>query len=146
MIYSTGCEYAIRALIRLAQQAPTGGLCRLQDLVDNDNLPEQFVGKLLQVLVRADLLVSSRGRGGGFALRTLPREIVLRQIVEAIDGKDRTRRCILGLSACDENQACPQHDCWVGIRRQIDEVLDKTTLADLVEAMSRKQSRLSRRR
>lgn len=146
MIYSTGCEYAIRALIRLAQQAPTGALCRLQDFVNNDNMPEQFVGKLLQMLVRADLLVSSRGRGGGFALRMLPREMALRQIVEAIDGKDRTRRCILGLSACDENQACPQHEGWVSIRRQIDELLDKTTLADLVDAMAKKQSKLNRRR
>jgi len=146
MIYSAGCEYAIRALTRLAQQAPTGAFCLLRDIIDDDNLPEHFVGKLLQQLVHADLLVSAKGRGGGFALRLLPAEIKLRQIVDAIDGRERIKRCILGLSACDDSQPCPQHDTWSGIRRQIDEVLDKTTLADLAEAMVKKQSKAGAKR
>ena len=141
MIYSAGCEYAIRALSRLAQRAPEGAFCLLRDIVDQDDLPGHFVGKLLQQLVRADLLVSAKGRGGGFALRDLPGEIKLRQIVEAIDGRERIRGCILGLSECNEHQACPQHDTWVAIRRQIEETLDKTTLADLAEALAKKQAR-----
>lgn len=141
MIYSAGCEYAIRALSRLAQRAPNGAFCLLRDIVEKDELPEHFVGKLLQQLVRADLLISAKGRGGGFALRGLPGEITLRQIVEAIDGKDRVHRCILGLTECNEHQACPQHDLWAPIRRQIEDSMDKTTLADLAESLAKKQAR-----
>lgn len=146
MIYSAGCEYAIRALTRLAQQAPAGGFCLLRDIVDDDDLPEHFVGKLLQALVRADILVSAKGRGGGFALRMTPSELTLRDIVTAIDGRERINRCILGLSVCDDQQACPQHDCWTTIRKQINEVLDKTTLTDLVNALEKKQTRTSHRK
>jgi Rrf2 family iron-sulfur cluster assembly transcriptional regulator len=139
MIYSAGCEYAIRAITRLAQQAPAGEFCLLRDLRDGNSFPEHFVGKLLQALVKSGILASAKGRGGGFALRRPPHEITLRQIVDAIDGRDRIERCILGLSVCNEHQPCPQHDAWTDVRRQINAMLDRTTLAELVEALNRKE-------
>ena len=142
MIYSAGCEYAIRALTRLAKQTPAGGFCLLRQIVDQDRLPEHFVGKLLQTLVRAEILVSAKGRNGGFALRVPASEITLRQIADAIDGDDQDiNRCVLGFEECDEHQHCPHHECWNPIRKQIDELLNRTTLTDLVESMGKKQKR-----
>jgi Rrf2 family protein len=144
MIYSAGCEYAIRAVTKLAEQWPAGTFCLLRDILDGEKLPQHFVGKVFQTLTRADILVSAKGRGGGFALRRPPAEITLREIVEAVDGRSRIDRCILGLSSCDSNQPCPQHDQWAVIRQKINEVLDKTTVADLVKALAAKQTRSSR--
>jgi Rrf2 family protein len=141
MIYSTGCEHAIRALTRLAQQAPDGGFCLLRQIIGPDKLPEHFVGKILQTLVKADILISSKGRNGGFALRVAPDELPLRQIVEAIDGSDKLNGCVLGMRECDEHQACGHHDCWDPVRKSIDQVLDKTMLSDLVICLNKKQHR-----
>ncbi len=140
MIYSVGCEYGIRALTKLAGDVPPGRFCLLRDILEGTDLPQHFVGKIFQTLVRAEILVSAKGRGGGFALRRPPEEIVLRQIVEAIDGLHRVHRCILGFADCDDDQACPQHDHWKSIRQQIEDLLDNTTLADLNRAVLEKQS------
>lgn len=138
MIYSVGCEYGIRALTKLAGEVPAGRFCLLRDILDGVDLPQHFVGKIFQTLVRADILMSAKGRGGGFALKKPPQEITLRNVVEAIDGPQRIERCILGFSVCDDNTACPQHDHWKKIRGQIEQLLDTTTLADLSETMVRK--------
>ncbi|RIK68223.1 MAG: Rrf2 family transcriptional regulator [Planctomycetota bacterium] len=139
MIYSAGCEYAIRAVMKLAAMVPPGQFMLLRDLVESEGMPAHFVGKVLQTLARAEVLVSAKGRGGGFALARPPAEITLRQIVEAIDGPARIGRCILGFAQCDDAQPCPQHDDWVEIRRHIYDLLDNTTVADLLKAMARKQ-------
>ncbi len=140
MIYSVGCEYGIRALTKLAGDVPAGRFCLLRDILEGIDLPQHFVGKIFQTLVRSEILASAKGRGGGFALKRPPQEITLRQIVEAIDGTQRISRCILGFSTCNDEQACPQHDHWKGIRAQIDQLLDSTTLADLSNALARKQA------
>lgn len=144
MIYSVGCEYGIRAIARLAAQTEPGGFRLLRDILDDDAMPQHFVGKIFQTLVRADILVSAKGRGGGFALRRPPGEITLRQIVDAIDGPGRIQRCILGFPVCNDQQPCAQHDRWGGIRRQIDELLDQTTVADLVTSLTTKESKPTR--
>lgn len=138
MIYSVGCEYGILALTKLAGDGPAGKFVLLRDILDGTDLPQHFVGKIFQTLVRADILVSAKGRGGGFALKRPPHEVSLRQIVEAIDGRQRISRCILGFAECNDEQPCPQHDHWKTIRRQIDELLDQTTLATLHDALTRK--------
>lgn len=139
MIYSVGCEYGIRALTKLAAEVPPGRFCLLRDILEGTDLPQHFVGKIFQTLVRAEILVSAKGRGGGFALRRPPEEISLRQIVEAIDGRRRIERCILGFADCNDDQACPQHDHWQTIRQQIEDLLDGTSLAGLNEALKKKQ-------
>ncbi len=138
MIYSVGCEYGVRALTKLAGDVPAGRFCLLRDILEGTDLPQHFVGKIFQTLVRAEILVSAKGRGGGFALKRPPTEITLRQIVEAIDGQHRINRCILGFSECNDDQPCAQHDHWKEIRRQIEQVLDTTTLADLSATVERK--------
>ncbi len=139
MIYSVGCEYAIRALVKIAGRGREGTFFLLRDIVEEDALPPHFVGKILQSLVRAGILVSAKGRGGGFALQRPASNIRLREVVNAIDGDSRLQRCILGYKTCDEFQTCPQHAQWVEIRAQIDRLLDGTTLQDLLASGPKKQ-------
>ena len=141
MIYSVSCQHAIQALTRLVQLTPHGGFCLLRQMTDPDGLPEPFVGKLMQALVRADILISAKGRNGGFALRGSPSEVSLREIVEAIDGPGSLERCIVGMGECDDDQPCPHHEYWKPIRRQVMEVMERTSLADLVESIGKKTRR-----
>lgn len=132
MIYSVGCEYGIRAMTRLAANAPAGQYLLLRDILDGTELPQHFVGKIFQTLVREELLVSAKGRGGGFALRRPGNEIKLRDIVEAIDGSARQKRCFLGFEQCLSTEACPHHGGCLNLRGQLDDLLDQTSLTDLV--------------
>lgn len=133
MISSVGCEYAVRALVRLATRVPPGKYCLLREILEGVNLPQPFVGKVFQTLVRADILTSAKGRGGGFALRRSPEEITLRDITKAIDGPFRLDRWVPGLADSGDASPSPLQQQWIGIRRQIEHLLDSTTLAVLVE-------------
>jgi Rrf2 family protein len=137
MIYSVGCEYGIRALSILASRFSNEQYTLLRDILESDDLPHHFVGKIFQILVRADILRSSKGRGGGFALARAPSEITLRDIVDAIDGLGRLDRCVLGIADCSDEHPCPQHEDWKKIREQIRDMLNRTTLAHLAAAIDR---------
>ena len=67
MLYSTTCSYAIRALCRLTIINPDGYV-RIQEVCEGSDLPSYFVAKIFRDLVRAGLLTSAKGRGGGVAL------------------------------------------------------------------------------
>lgn len=142
MVFSIGCEYAIRAMTFLAEHHAPGDYCLLRTITNDHKLPQHFVGKIFQSLVRAGLLYSAKGRGGGFALRRPPGEIRLEEIVLAIDGPERMKRCVLGLDHCDDEQACPLHDQWKPVSGQIDQMLRGTTLAQLAEASAAKRRAL----
>ena len=133
MIYSVGCEYAIRALVKLATLGPPGTFVLLRELHDGEKMPPHFLGKLFQSLVREGILLSAKGRRGGFCLKRPLAQTKLRGVVQAIDGHSRLRRCFYGFETCgDGGPACPPGSACAAMRKRVEEMLDGTTLADLV--------------
>lgn len=128
---STGCKYALQAVVKIAREAPSGGFCLVRDIVNGTKLPTPYVSKLLHALVRGHVLVSARGRQGGFALRKPAAQITLRQIVEAIDGPLRSYQCVFGEIHCDASHPCNRVDRWRIVHRSLDDFFDHTTLAEL---------------
>jgi Rrf2 family protein len=137
MIYSNACAYAIRALTRLAMARPDGYLL-LDELCAGTELPRHFVAKVFQQLVREGLLLSAKGRGGGFALARPPAEITLYDIVAAVDGTEQFEACVVGMARCDDQQPCPQHDEWKAMRKKITTFLRETRLHEMAGTMERK--------
>ncbi len=137
MLYSNACAYAIRALTRLAMLRPNG-YALLDELCDESNLPRHFVAKIFQDLVRKGLLVSAKGRGGGFALARRPHEITLYDIVAEVDGVNWMKNCVVGMARCDDTQPCPQHDQWKPIRENLRHYFQQTTLEQMAETLKKK--------
>jgi Rrf2 family transcriptional regulator, iron-sulfur cluster assembly transcription factor len=143
MIYSKPCEYAIRALAHLARLR-NAGAAQAREIAKAEGLPAPVLGKVLQELVRKGLLESRRGPGGGFRLARRPQLITLRDIVAAIDGLDQFLECAVGLERCSDESPCPLHDTWKGLRTQMMNYLEVTTLADMAAAVTRKKELLRR--
>jgi Rrf2 family iron-sulfur cluster assembly transcriptional regulator len=137
MIYSNACAYAIRAITRLALLRPEGYVL-LDDLCEGTDLPRHFVAKIFQDLARKGLLASAKGRGGGFALTRRPDQITLHDIVAAIDGVEQLDHCVVGMAECNQQQPCPQHDEWKGVREHIRTFLKETTLLTMSDTLDRK--------
>lgn len=137
MIYSNACRYAIRAMSRLSMLRPDGYVL-LDELCEGTDLPRHFVAKIFQDLVRKGLLLSAKGRGGGFALARPPGQIKLLEIVAAVDGTEDLDACVVGMAECDDTQPCPQHDQWAPIREQLKKFLVDTTLETMSETLERK--------
>lgn len=143
MMFSTTCTYAMRAMCRLTAIRHQG-YASLSEICEGSDLPEQFISKIMRDLAKADLLLSVRGRGGGFALARDPGSISLYDIVEVIDGVHQYTGCVLGLSSCDDKQPCPQHEYIKPVRRQVLSYLRNTTLDVMSQALVEKQQIIQR--
>lgn len=139
MIYSSACGHAIRALAHLAAME-TDGFVLMEDLCGPHDLPRPFVAKIFQDLVRRGLLRSAKGRGGGFALARPASEILIYDIVTAIDGDSQFQECVVGLSGCDQERHCPLHEEWGPIRNTIEAYLRDTTLEQMSVTLRRKMA------
>jgi len=142
MLYSRTCEHAIRALAYLAAR-PVGDLCLVDEIAEAEEMPRPFTSKILRDLVRAGLLTSSRGPGGGYALARDPSEISLLEIQQIMDGDGNLDRCAVGLAACNEFAPCPLHDEFMPLRQAIRKYLVETTLAEMSGALKRKKALLA---
>jgi Rrf2 family protein len=132
MIFSKACEYGIKAAIYVAEQSINGNRASLKGISKEIDSPEAFTAKVLQTLVKNNIINSVKGSTGGFEadLKKI-KKIKLIEIVIAIDGSLHEGKCVLGLSKCSEISPCPVHNKYKHIKKDILEMLEKTTLAGM---------------
>jgi len=116
----------------LAQLPVNGrGLASAVQVSATTHLAHPTVSKLLKAMVRAGLVVSTRGAAGGYALARPPGEISAAQIIDALEGPVAITECSVAAGSCSLESVCRVGHAWqkinVGIRRALAEV----TLADL---------------
>ena len=127
---SQSVGYAVQALAVLGEA--NFATCLIRDVAAEAQVPPAYLAKLVKRLSDAELVVSKRGIKGGTWLRRKPEDITLLQISEAIDGRKWMNRCLLGLSECSDERACPSHTFWKEARASIQKSLEETTLADVI--------------
>lgn len=143
MIFTNPTEYAIRGLSELVCRTQNGGpgvRVMIEELVEGTDLPKDFMAKIFQRLARGGVLVSAKGRGGGFSLARPAHEITLWEIVQVLEGETSSDRCVVGLEKCNDHMPCPQHDLYKPIRQRLKDYLNTTTLADLAASLRAKQA------
>lgn len=128
-MFSKACEYALKIMIYLCSVEEEQKLAGLKDVARAIDSPTAFTAKILQKLVRAQLLESLRGPSGGFKVVT--RQISLLEVVNAIDGDRLVTGCVLGLKECSGIHPCPVHDKFMAVRDHLNGVLSTTYLKDL---------------
>ncbi len=143
VLFSRACEYALRALFEMARHSEQE-FWTVQELAQRTGTPAPFLAKTFQALVKGEILVSVKGRRGGFAFARAPQKISLIEIVELIDGSALASNCALGLQECSDEDPCPFHANWKGIREAITHALRHQTIGH--SAMQITSHRSSRRR
>lgn len=131
MLSKTGI-HAVRAVVALAE-LPEDTYAGAGSIAETIKAPRNYLGKLLQLLARDGIVESQKGLGGGFRLARQPEEIKLLDIVEPIEHVSRWNSCILGRDACSEENPCAMHNRWKVIRDAYLELLNDTTIADLIK-------------
>ena len=144
-MFSKTCEYAIRAMIFIAQKSKDGNRVGIKEIAKGIASPEHFIAKILQDLSRRGLVQSAKGPNGGFYLDKLSLNYSLADIVKAVDGDKVFSGCGLGLSYCSETRPCPIHHEFKKIRTDMYQMLEAAKLNDLHEQLEKKVSYLKRR-
>jgi Rrf2 family protein len=130
MRISAKAEYAVRAAVILA--ATPEGLVKRDAISDGQEIPESFLENILSDLRTAGIVVSQRGRDGGYRLTRPPEEIALAEVIRAVDGPLATVRGLRPESIEYSGVNEPLREVWLALRSRIRSVLEVVTLADVV--------------
>jgi Rrf2 family transcriptional regulator, iron-sulfur cluster assembly transcription factor len=144
MLFQHASELAIRATVFLAQQAP-GKLSPVHEIAAHAGVSEAYLAKILQKLAGAGLVRSFRGPGKGMELGRAASTITLASLILVMEGSKGVDECVLGLGTCSEETPCVLHDEWIPIHTKIRNLLEKTTLADLVQSVITREAKFGAR-
>ncbi len=136
MFFSKTCEYAIRAVIFIAQKSENGNKVSIKEIAAGIDSPEHFIAKILQDLSKRGLIQSSKGPNGGFYTDQYTRKHTLADVVKAIDGDKIFTGCGLGLKNCSEVKPCPLHHEFKAIRKQMYQTLQRATVGEFNESLN----------
>ncbi len=133
MLWSRTCAYALQAMVRIAA-LPEKEYVRAHDLAFYlEDVPSPYLSKILQGLAADGLLVSQKGKGGGFLLAPGVRDLRLLEVVRRIEGSGYGDACVLGLAKCADETPCPAHHAWKPMKRDMMGMLDSRTLGEIAE-------------
>ena len=125
-------EYAMRAMIELADTRHDGALVPAREIAARQHVPVRFLEQQLGALSKAGLVESFRGGGGGCRLARPPGEITVAQIADAIEGQIYPMFCLEPADhTCFQDSRCGLQGFWADIARAVQAVFDETTVADL---------------
>ena len=125
-------EYALRAIVCLGREQQ---LAESADrLAETTQVPRRYLHKVLQSLVRAKLVRSQSGPGGGYALAASADEITILDVVNAVAPMERIRHCPLGLP--NHTRLCPLHAELDRVYASAEKALSRVTIAQLLRSTS----------
>ncbi len=135
MQLTRAADYAVRVMIHLSE-LPTGTRVPRSILARATDVPESFMSKVLQALVRARLITSRRGVDGGFELISSPDHTSLLDVVEAIEGPIQLNFCLMPGDPCERHTSCPAHVVWAEAQAAMTGVLKRVSMAELAQKHS----------
>jgi Rrf2 family protein len=120
-------------------------LLQVNELASKEDLPVKFLEQILMQLKAAGYLESRRGKHGGYLLARRPEDIQIGQVVRLIDGPLAPIRCVSQVAyercTCPDEEHCGLRMVMLDVRNAISNILDRFSLADVVEVTLRKMRR-----
>lgn len=133
MKVSSRGEYALRALLVLGQRA--GEVLSIAEIAEKTLVTVNYLEQILLQLKLHGYVVSKRGIHGGYMLLLQPKEVCIGEIIRTLEGPLSPMGCasITAYEPCSLESSCLLKPLWVLVRDTVAQVLDQTTLADLLE-------------
>ena len=142
-------KYGLKALVHLSS-LPVGETAQATDIADANNIPKKFLDAILGELRNAGVVYSRKGPGGGYRLARPAMEIRLGQVVRALDGPIAPIACARRTSYqpcqdCDDVKRCKVRLAMTKVRDAMSDILDMTTVADMLLLGNSKKTKVCRR-
>lgn len=134
MRITTLAEYGVICALHLARRVSEGPITG-REIAAQERLPVDYVEQILLRLRRADIVRSTRGAHGGYALAHDPDAISIRAVIAASEMTTFDLNCVshpVGEERCSASQACSIRPIWQMLQQKIDDALERIRLADLL--------------
>lgn len=133
----TKTQYGIRALVHMARSdasssAPSASQASAE-IARAEGIPSKYLEGILVQLKTAGLVLSERGKKGGYRLAKPASEMRMIEIVEALEGEVKPVGCLDDVGVCAQGDCCLPRVFWVGLKDAIDGYLGSRTLSDVIE-------------
>ena len=123
MFITKKADYAVRCVLYLANNQE--GLATIGEISNAMHVPESFLAKILQQLIKTGIVVSERGIKGGFSLARNPEEISLLEVIEIMQGPAALNSCAVDGKNCELSKRCTVHPIWIKLRKSVEQELRK---------------------
>lgn len=123
------------AVVILSEIARTGqdSIVKVSSLVETTGLSKTTIAKLTKILVKGNILISSRGMLGGYALAMPPHEITMKDVITTVEGPVALTSCLDHTSPnCLIQNVCQVRGNWEKVNNEIIESLKRVTIADMI--------------
>ncbi len=127
---SRHADYGVRLLVEVGSQ--TQGRISTAEVAARQDIPYQFLRKIVQVLAASGLLIGERGLGGGLSLARPAEEINMLDVLRAF-GFTGINHCTVSPPRCDKRETCAVYPAWLDVQRAVEGALRKTLLSGLVK-------------
>ena len=138
MKLSTKGKYGTRLLLDLALYNGKRPV-PLKDTAHRQQISLSYLKHLVTPLVAAGIVRCVRGARGGVSLAREPGEIKLSEVLQLLEGSVSPAECVNNPEVCSRSASCIIRDVWSELKSAIDEVLESTTLQNLVERQKKKE-------
>jgi Rrf2 family protein len=124
-------DYAVRAMLALAQVPPTDGLLSARRIAARMGIPAAFLPQVMRDLMAVGLVAATTGRSGGYRLARPASEISVLEVIESVEGDGRRIACVLRGSPCGSDGFCDAHSVFFAAQEAMLDRLRVATLAEL---------------
>ena len=132
MKISTKGRYALRLMLDLAVNY-SGSYIPLKIIAQRQEISDKYLEQIINILSKADFVQSARGAHGGYRLTRRPDEYTVGEILRLAEGSIAPVSCLDCNNICDKQDSCITLSLWKKMQLAIDEVVDNTTLQDLID-------------
>ena len=134
MFLSKSFGYALRGILYIAVMQDEKRKVQIDEIATKLSVPKHFLGKIMQQVVKAGLLKSTKGPYGGFYLAAETLNTPVIKLVEITDGMEQFSMCVLSFKYCNGLNPCPLHYEMEEVKKNYLNVFSKNTLGDLLKA------------
>ncbi len=131
MQVSRKIDYALRAVIHLANEEASARACSVGEIAERERVPRQFLEKIVQELIHKGLVRSRRGPHGGYVLARPAEQMTFRDVIEAVEGPISLNVCTAEPADCSLLGMCGMERVWREGQRRVMELFESTTIADV---------------
>ncbi len=124
-------DYGVRALVYLAINGKDAPI-RTSEIAARSAVPEPYLAQVLHALSKNGLIQSQRGRQGGHSLAKSPSDIKLSRVMACLCGTETPVACLDDVHSCIHVPGCAQREVWREVALAVFNILDSTTIEDLV--------------
>ncbi len=133
MKITTKSKYAVKAIYTLTALGGTTQPVSMEKILEIEDISKKYLERIFSIMKEGNIIISTRGVGGGYMLARPANDITLLEIINITDGPLAASDCAIESNNCNNFSSCSVNWLWAGLTKLCDEYLEKITVADMMK-------------